>query len=432
MPGMTRRLGDWHDLGTLERIAAAVRAGDLDPVDLTSRALRRAAESADLNAVVHLDAEGAMAAAADHDRRGPLAGIPVLVKEIVEVEGWPFRCGSASFEDRVGVRDAEIVRRLRAAGAVLVGLSHSHEFAYGPTGTSNRIGPCRNPHDPDRMTGGSSAGAAAAVAAGVVPLAIGTDTAGSVRIPAALCGVVGAKPAGSTLPTCGVFPLSQTLDTVGVLTRSVADAAYALEVLSEQSLSAAATGVFGVAVNPECEPFEPEVGRAWSAALDRLLAAGARLEDVALPDWATMAATATGLQAPEAVAIHQGRDMSAYQPDVRERLRAAAEVPAWRYVKARAAAVELGATVSDLLADLDAVLSPTVPIVAPPLDATHVGTVQVRDHLLRITRPANLTGHPAWSVPVPAAGLPVGLQILATDNARAAAAARWIEQALTV
>jgi Asp-tRNA(Asn)/Glu-tRNA(Gln) amidotransferase A subunit family amidase len=427
---MTRHLGDWHDLGTLERIAGAVRAGDLDPVDLTSRALRRAAESADLNAVVHLDTEGALATAARHDRRGPLAGIPVLVKEIVEVEGWPFRCGSAAFEDRVGVRDAEIVRRLRAAGAVLVGLSHSHEFAYGPTGTSNRLGPCRNPHDPDRMTGGSSAGAAAAVAAGVVPLAIGTDTAGSVRIPAALCGVVGAKPAGDTLPSCGVFPLSQTLDTVGVLTRSVADAAYALDVLSEQSLSAASTGFFGVATNPECVPFEPEVGRAWSAALDRLLAAGARLEDVALPDWATMTATAMDVQAPEAAAIHQGRDTSAYQPDVRKLLRAATEVPAWRYVKARPAAAELTTAVSDLLAGVDAVLSPTVPIAAPPLEATHVGAVRVRDHLLRITRPANLTGHPAWSVPVSAAGLPVGLQVLAADDARAAAAAAWVERAL--
>src|SRR5689334_2941016 len=179
----------WSDgsVRTLEETAAGVRNGSLDPVELVEGALARAADAAELNAVVHLDVEGARKTAAAHDRTGALAGVPVLVKEIVEVEGLPYRCGSASMDD-VGRKDAEVVRRLRAAGAIIIGLSHTHEFAYGCTGTSNRVGPCRNPHDLSRMTGGSSSGSAAAVAAGVVPLAIGTDTAGSVRIPAALCG----------------------------------------------------------------------------------------------------------------------------------------------------------------------------------------------------------------------------------------------------
>jgi Asp-tRNA(Asn)/Glu-tRNA(Gln) amidotransferase A subunit family amidase len=414
----------------LERIVAAVRAGDLEPRELVERALDRAAETAGLNAVVHLD-PGARAAAAAHDRHGPLAGIPVLVKEIIEVEGWPFRCGSRTFEDRAGTRDADVVRRLRAAGAIPIGLSHSHEFAYGCTGVSNRLGPCRNPHDPSRMTGGSSAGAAAAVAAGVVPLAIGTDTAGSIRIPAALCGVVGAKPANSTLPAGGVFPLAPSLDTVGALTASVADARHALEVLAGMPLSTQ-TRVprLGVVTNPEHIDHGAQVGAAWTATLDRLRASGAHLEEVQLPDWEDVTATAIDVQGPEAAAVHAGRDTTGYQPDVRERLREAAQVPGWRYVTATAHAAELAGAVTDLLRGLDAVLLPTVPIVAPPLDAIEVDGYGVRNRLLRNTRLANLVGLPAMSLPMPSEGLPAGLQVLAAHNTRAFATAAWIEEVL--
>jgi Asp-tRNA(Asn)/Glu-tRNA(Gln) amidotransferase A subunit family amidase len=430
-------LADWRDLGSIQEIAAAVRSGSLDPVDLTERALLRAEQTAELNAVVHLDADGALAAAARHDRVGALAGVPVLVKEIIEVEGLPFRCGSRAFEDRVGARDAEIVRRLRAAGAVIIGLSHSHEFAYGCTGTSNRVGPCRNPHDPDRMTGGSSAGAAAAVAAGVVPLAIGTDTAGSVRIPAALCGVVGAKPARATLPMDGVFPLSQSLDHVGVLVTSVSDAQYAVQALTDTPATSASTAPprFGLVSNPEFLDYSEEVGRAWSMAVDRLQAAGASTVAVELPNWSNLTTTAIELQGPEATAVHAGRSTEAYQADVRQRLRDAAEVPQWRYERARAEAAVITDAVTKLLDAFEAVLLPTVPIVAPRLEAAEMdgpaGITAVRERLLRNTRLANLTGHPALSVPLPAAGLPVGLQLLGFDDARAWQAALWIERALS-
>ena len=136
---------------SLEEIAADVRAGKVDPVELVRTALIRAEDAAETNAVVHLDADGALQRAARHDRSGALAGVPVLMKEIVEVEGWPHRCGSASM-DEVGQQDADVVRRLRAAGAIIIGLSHTHEFAYGCTGTSNRVGPCRHPHDLSRMS----------------------------------------------------------------------------------------------------------------------------------------------------------------------------------------------------------------------------------------------------------------------------------------
>jgi aspartyl-tRNA(Asn)/glutamyl-tRNA(Gln) amidotransferase subunit A len=320
---------------------------------------------------------------------------------------------------------------LRAAGAIVIGLSHSHEFAYGCTGTSNRAGPCRNPHDLSRITGGSSAGAAAAVAAGVVPLAIGTDTAGSVRIPAALCGVVGFKPERKTLSTDGVFPLSQSLDHVGVLTATVADAQYAIDSLAgPQPPRTASPPRLGLVSNPEHLDCSPEVAQTWSNAIADLEAAGAITSEVDVPDWAETNQTAIDLQGPEAVANHVGRNVEGYQPDVQERLREAAEVPAWRYVKAREQVflktVELGLAINNV----DALLLPTVLLTAPTLSEVEADSKSIRAKLLRNTRLANLTGYPAYSIPLPTPGLPVGLQIIALNNQLASAVARWIEDAL--
>ncbi|HEV2783479.1 MAG TPA: amidase [Actinophytocola sp.] len=419
----------------IEAIAAGVRAGTVDPVELAERALARVGENCELNAVVHVDPDAARTAGRD----GPLAGIPLLVKEIIEVKGWPHRCGSRVFADRVAAADAEIVRRARAAGAVLIGLSHSHEFAYGCTGTSNMAGPCRNPHDPGRMTGGSSSGSAAAVAAGIVPLALGTDTAGSVRVPAALCGVVGAVPHRGTLPTRGVFPLSVTLDRVGVLTASVADARYAVGVLAGTDLpdEPASAPRLGVLADPELLDCSAEVSDAYRAALDRFADAGAWVVEVKPPDWRLLTGTAFDLQGPEAAALHSelAAPVEDYQPDVRERLRVASEVPGWRYVRARDRIPTLNAELGRLLSTVDAVVFPTVPIVAPPLDATEAvvasGRAPVRDLLLRNNRPLNVTDYPALSIPLPSPGLPVGLQLIAADDPAAFAAAAWVERTLT-
>ena len=416
----------------LEEIATGVRSGRLNPVELVEQALHSAKEWEQLNAVVHLDAEGARKAAAEHPRTGALAGVPLLVKEIIEVEGLPYRCGSAAM-DEIGRSDAEIVSRLRAAGAVIIGLSHSHEFAYGCTGTSNRAGPCRNPHDPTRMTGGSSSGAGAAVAADIVPLAIGTDTAGSVRIPAALCGVVGFKPAYGTLPVSGVFPLAQSLDHVGVLTATVDDAAYAVAALTDGFRAAVRNEPprLGVVINEEYLDCTLDVATAWSNAIGRLQAGGAIVGDLRLPDWKDSFQAAADLQGPEAAANHAGRTTELYQPDVQQRLREAAAVPLDRYDVARAKAAAITAKTNDLLRQVDAVITPTVLTTAPPIDAvsTEAGSLAVRARLLRNTRLANLTGHPAITVPLPTSGLPVGLQVIAIDNGQAAAIAGWVEAA---
>lgn len=423
---------------SIQDVAARVRAGGLDPVVLVEQALARTEKVLALNAVVHLDPAGALDAARTmaRDRRGALAGVPILVKEIIEVSGLPFRCGSAVFADRVGVQDAEVVRRARAEGAIVIGLAHSHEFAFGCTGTANRVGPCRNPADLSRIAGGSSGGSAAAVAAGVVALALGTDTSGSVRLPAALCGVVGAKPTRGTLPLGGVFPLAASLDHVGVLTRSVADAQYAVEVLGgrTETLSPPEAGralTVGVVINPEARDCEPEVRHAFDASVAALSAAGATVVDVELPSWALMSAAVTDTQGPEAAAVHAdllAAQADDYQPDVRDKLRAAMEVPGWSYVLARERAPKFRSAMAARLETCDALLMPTVPIVAPGLDENEL---DIRDLLLRNTRPASLTGYPAISIPMPTAGtLPTGLQVIAADDVRAFVVASWIEQVL--
>jgi aspartyl-tRNA(Asn)/glutamyl-tRNA(Gln) amidotransferase subunit A len=247
-----------------------------------------------------------------------------------------------------------------------------------------------------------------------VPLAIGTDTAGSVRIPAALCGVVGAKPSRDTLPTGGVFPLSPSLDHVGVLAGTVADARYAVDVLSGSRSAPLRRPRFGVLDHAEPSAEVAAAFRAAVAALDTV--------KVRLPDWDPIRATGSDIQEPEAAAVHaETIEHGDYQPAVRELLRTAAEVPGWRYVLAKSRVAAATAAIDEALRGVDALLLPTVPIVAPPLNAA-----DVREPLLRYTRPPNVTGHPAISVPLATRGLPVGLQVIAADNGTAFAAAEWV------
>ncbi|MBM7785498.1 amidase [Tenggerimyces flavus] len=427
-------LGSWQDLGSLEAIAAGVRAGTIDPVALADRAIERANAVQELNAVVYLDAERVRADAA-RATDGPLAGIPVLVKEIIEVEGMPFTCGSAVFAGRRADRDADIVRRLRNAGAVVLGLSHSHEFAYGPTGQSNVTGPSHNPHDPTRITGGSSAGSAAGVAAGITPLAIGTDTAGSVRIPAALCGIVGAMPTRQRLPRDGVFPLSSTLDHLGLFAHSVEDARYALASLTHDDFGGGAIDqpLLGIPTNPQLQDSTDEVAAAFDHARTRF----PKTVNLELPDWPDLLATGFDLQGPEAAAVHADTfpaRADEYQPDVKIRLTDAFAVPGWRYVRAKAHAAEIARAADDVLRSVDAVIFPTLPITTPPASETHgtvpSGTYLVRDLLIRNNRLANLTDHPCVTIPLPSKGLPIGLAILAADDSKALSVAAWIENRL--
>ncbi|MGH3900367.1 MAG: amidase [Pseudonocardiaceae bacterium] len=376
------------------------------------------------NAIVRMVAVGAAGP-------GALSGWAVAVKDLIDVAGVPTRCGSAVLADAAPAqRDADVVARLRAAGAVVVAKTHTHEFGYGPTGDVAADGPCRNPHDPQRITGGSSSGSAAAVAAGLVPLAVGTDTGCSARTPAALCGVVGLKPAYGALPTTGVFPLSETLDHIGLLGADINTVAVAFSALTGHRIDPAAP-LAGTVVGRPTDSYwrvhDPEITAAVDRAAAALGTAGAILRHVSMPGIEELAATYDVIVGAEAYATHArwlAQRPGDYQPATAERLQAAARHTAADYVRAQRTRRRLAAELTDRLRThgIGLLLLPTTPLCATPIGAEQVqasdGTqVAVRPALLSLTLPFNLLGWPAVSVPAPGmTGLPVGIQVAAVQG----------------
>jgi Asp-tRNA(Asn)/Glu-tRNA(Gln) amidotransferase A subunit family amidase len=354
--------------------------------------------------------------------------MPVGVKDLIDVAGVPTRCGSAVLADAPPAReDAAVVARLRAAGAVVVAKTHTHEFAYGPTGDVAAEGPCRNPHDPQRITGGSSSGSAAAVAAGLVPLALGTDTGCSARTPAALCGVVGLKPARGALPTAGVFPLSETLDHIGLLGTDIDTVAVAFSALTGRRTDPSAP-IAGTVVGRPNDSYwrvhDPEIAAAVDRAANALSRAGAVLREVCLPGIDELAATYPVIVGAEAHTTHRhwlAQRPGDYQPATAARLRAAAALTTADYVTAQRTRRRLTAklTARMLAEGIDVLLLATTPLRATPIGARQVDApdgarVEIVPALLSLTLPFNLLGWPALSVPAPAVpGLPAGIQVAA-------------------
>jgi aspartyl-tRNA(Asn)/glutamyl-tRNA(Gln) amidotransferase subunit A len=416
----------------LADVTAKLRDGTTDPVELTRQALAAIdAYQPSINAFVTVDVDGALAAAeqaraerAHGVRRGPLHGVPVAVKDIVDTAGLTTTMGSRHFAGHVPTTDAEVVTRLRAAGAVIVGKTTTHEFAFGPTGDRAANGAGSNPHDPTRMAGGSSAGSAAAVAAGLIPLAVGTDTGGSVRIPAALCGVVGIRPSMGRVPTDGVFPLSWSLDTVGVLAGDVAATRTGWSILTGDSADRAAVSLAGLRVGLVTgewfERLAPNVADAFADFRRALEAAGVAMTPVAVPDAADLNQLYRTVQAVEALSIHQDRMARApelFDPEVRQRLELAATVSAPDYAVARRRLDEVRATAAARLSDVDILVLPTTPVTAPEVNARDTdlggGWTVPRDALLAHDALWGVLGLPAVSLPIPAAGpLPVGAQLV--------------------
>jgi aspartyl-tRNA(Asn)/glutamyl-tRNA(Gln) amidotransferase subunit A len=415
-------------------LAARLRDGSTDPVTLTEAALAAIdASQPVLNAFVTVDHDGARAAArtardeqARGIDRGPLHGIPVAVKDIVDVAGVRATMGSRHFADHVPSHDATVVTRLRHAGAVITGKTTTHEFAFGPTGDRTANGPATNPHDPTRMAGGSSAGSAAAVAAGLVALAVGTDTGGSVRIPAALCGTVGIRPSLGRIPDDGVFPLSWTLDSVGVLAGDVAATALGWHVLAglprpdPAPLPPLAGLRIGLPADAWFDRLDGTVEAAFEALVARLRSAGAQFSSVPVPDAAQLSQLYRTAQLVEALSIHQQRLADApelFDPEVRQRLELAVAVSAPEYAVVLREISDARAGAAARLSDVDILLLPTVPILAPPVGVRDTdlggGWTSPRDALLSHTALWGVLGLPALSVPVAAdAPLPVGAQLV--------------------
>jgi len=430
----------------LSQASGLVRKKEVSPVELTRACLDRIEQlNPELNAFITVTAESAekeaRAAEAEIQRgswRGPLHGIPISLKDLLGTAGVRTTAASKLYLERVPAEDAEVVRRLRAAGAVILGKTNLHEFAYGGSGLISHFGPARNPWDPKRITGGSSSGSAAAVAAGLGYASICTDTAGSIRLPAAYCGVVGIKPTYGLVPLRGVIPLSWSLDHVGPLARTVRDAAIVLRAIAgydpQDITSAKVLGEdYAAALDRPPEPMtialacnlfddvDPEIKRIVDAAILELQQFG-ELREMNLPvdNDRTVAAAETFAYHANFVA----KSSDSYQPETLRRIRTGAEISAADYIRKKQELDTLRRCANRLFEQADVIVSPTVPIPPPTIEELQTDPSRLRPTelvMLRNTRPFNVLGLSAVSVPCgfTSAGLPVGLQIAGPPGAEA-------------
>jgi aspartyl-tRNA(Asn)/glutamyl-tRNA(Gln) amidotransferase subunit A len=419
------------DPRTIAAVAPRIRAGEISPLDLVRECLARIEASRALNAFITVFEDRALEEARDAEReirgggwRGPLHGVPISLKDLIDVAGSETTSGSR-VPPRQPRADALLVQRLREAGAILIGKTNLHEFAFGTTGDESGYGPIRHPLDPDRSAGGSSSGAAVAVVEGMALASIGTDTGGSVRIPAAACGCVGLKPTFGELSCEGVVPLSTTLDHVGPLARTVADAALVFDAMrgAPPRVPSPRDGhlALGVPGPHFCDRLDPGVRGALDHARRALEQAGHAVRDVRVEHAEWTPDVYLHIVLPEASWYHATtieRHPEGYSPGVRLRLEMGRYVLAEDYVRARRLRHTLRAGVDRALEGLDALLLPALAIPAPPLFAASVDVdghkEPVRAVMLKLTQLFNITGHPAIALPAGLAAdtFPVGLQLV--------------------
>jgi aspartyl-tRNA(Asn)/glutamyl-tRNA(Gln) amidotransferase subunit A len=439
---------------TIVDAARQLRAGAFTSRELTDACLdRMARDNPRLNAFILITGEFARKQADDADRelkkgkdrdRGPLHGIPISIKDLIDIAGFPTTAASRVREGHVATTDAPLITNLRRAGAVIVGKTNLHEFAMGTTNEDSAFGPALHPLDETRSPGGSSGGSAVSVVAGMCLATVGSDTGGSIRIPSAACGLVGVKPAFGELSCEGVVPLGSTLDCVGPLAKTVADAMVMYAAMAGRAVEAApalAAPRLATLKGYFVELLQQEVRAAFDAALARLRAQAkdGAIAAVEIPH----ARFVPSIYLPTVLA--EGAEYHArtldqmpdkYTTPVRLRFELGRHVLAEDYLRAQRARDTLRTEINAALDTHDALLLPTMPIVAPPLGAKVVPMDNGRDEpvraaMLRLTQPFNLTGHPAISIPLPVGtGLPVGLQIVARNTSTAAAIAGWCESHL--
>jgi len=423
----------------LSEASRAVQKKEVSPVDLTQACLARIERfNPKLNAFITVRDTAALEEARKAEDeisrgewKGPLHGIPLAVKDLIETAGVKTTAASAVLKDHVPTTDAEVIRRLRSAGAILLGKLNLHEFAYGGSGILGHFGPARNPWNTAHVTGGSSSGSAAAIAACLCYGAIGTDTAGSIRLPAACCGITGLKPTYGLVSTRGVLPLSWSLDHVGPMTRTVADAALMLQPIAaydsqdigsqkfppvyypsaiEEATSALRLGV----ARDFWNEVDGEIAGAVDLAVTTLSKVTAGVEEVELST-----DTDRTLVGCEAYAYHQKylpQHEQDYNPETLRRIRSGADVSAADYIKAQRELWQHRRQILQLFERIDLLLTPTTPVLAPAFSDLQAAPDQLRNQemvMLRNTRPFNVYGLPSISLNCgrSKSGLPIGLQI---------------------
>jgi aspartyl-tRNA(Asn)/glutamyl-tRNA(Gln) amidotransferase subunit A len=438
---MTGNGGDLTKL-TLSEASELVSASKVSPVELTQACLSRIERlNPELNAFITVTADSALAEArqaeSDIQRgrwKGPLHGIPIALKDLVDTAGVRTTAASGLFKDRIPAKDAEIVRRLKASGAVLLGKLNLHEVAYGASSVISYFGPVRNPWDVNYSTGGSSGGSGAAVAAELCYGAIGSDTGGSIRIPAAYCGIVGLKPTYGRVSTRGVIPLAWSLDHIGPMTRSVRDAALMLNVIAgydpedtsstdvpTQDYSGALETKtsalrIGIPRAPFYEGLHPEIQTAIEAALSILGDLTSSEREVQVPAFNDDAMLILKVEAYAYYRRYVEKSPELFQPATLSRIRRGAETSAAEYIDARRQLDQSRRSSSELFRAVDLLITPTTTL--PPFTIAELladpDQLRAKEVLSTPnTRPFNLLGLPAVSVPCgfTSKGLPIGLQI---------------------
>lgn len=439
----------------IRKLAPLLRKRKLSPVELVRAYLVRMDRlNPTLNAYITVLRERAVADALRAEKeiaagkyRGPLHGIPISLKDNIHTQGVRTTAGSQILRDFTPGEDALIARQLCDAGAILLGKTNLHEFAYGVTTENPHFGPARNPWDPTRIPGGSSGGSAAAVAAGLCCASMGTDTGGSVRIPAAHCGVVGLKTTFDLRALQGVIPLSESLDSVGPLARTVGDATLLLHVTApvagregqwvrqqrRKFLAMPARGgnkrrpLQGIVLGLPKDYFfmwiDIEVRRAVELAIEDCVKLGARVRPVSMPWMEQSDEAGTTIALAEASAGHKARGWfperaGEYGEDVRKRLEMGMEIRAADYVQAKSVQASVRAEAETVFRNVHALVAPVTPVAATPIGEKMVNisgrSEPVRAALLRLNRPANFAGLPALSLPCgfTRKGLPIGLQLI--------------------
>ena len=434
---------------TATQIAAAVARREVSARDVLASALDRiATTNPRLNAFSALLTERALARATRLDEAiargeavGPLAGVPFAAKNLYDIEGIATIAGSAINRERPpATRDAAAVRRLEAAGAILVGAANMGEYAYDFTGRNAHYGASRNPHDPERMTGGSSSGSASAVAAGMVPLALGSDTNGSIRVPVAFCGLFGLKPTYGRLSRAGTYPFTASLDHVGPLARSTADLAAAYDAMQgfdaddpvcvdravEPTLASLDEGIAGLRIAIAGGYFAEGGAPKAFAAVAHVAGALGVTRIIDLPESRRARAAAFVITSVEGANLHLDRlrvRPGDFDPETRPRFLAGALVPGAWYVQAQRFRRWYQEQVRAVFREVDVILAPSAPVSAPPIEqqAASLGGVEVplRANLGIYTQPISFIGLPVVAVPVWLGAMPMGVQIIA---------APWAEQ----